>query len=969
MSDEGGNPAVIPLAVSIDTEEDNWKSVSSGISTENIRELPRLSRFLEGLGIRATFFVSYQVARLPWAAGILREIAGAGPSEIAAHVHPWNTPPYDNTASSRPTMLRNHTLDEQTAKVRTVTETIAETIGARPISFRAGRFGVGPETITALVRNGYRVDSSVTPFLSWAAYDRGPDFFGAPVSLYRLDGGGDVRVPTADGPITEVPLSAGFTRFALGHWPKLERLSRGSAAQAIHLAGIAARTGLVRRSILSPEVASVKDMLALSRCLLAGGVTHLQLFFHSSSLRPGLSPFVTSRADLDRLYGKIAAYVEGLAKLRAISPSTVGEIGSAATPPRSVPAYQAQFRAETVASDQPAPATPRRLLVICPRFQPDSVDGDMRWVGFTKYLVRRGWEAHVLTVGNGADDSLREGVQTHGGPRGVFGSGAKARELVRRFQPDVVLSSGPPDSTHLAGFLATLHTRVPLVLDHQDSWEDQAAVWRGKASLAAIARQVSRMLEDVLFHHARDVIANSRDLADALKERHPGSHVSFLRSGADLELLPQRPTHSGPRLSIAHAGAHSDDRVLEPVLRALRLFLERTAEATGSSRFMIAGRVAAERAAQLAAIIRVHRLESNVELLGVVPPTEALELLARSQVSVVFAPSQMLQVPTELYSSLCLGVPTLVCGDSESATAREARHLGAAFREPEDIEGIARFFDGAWRGTHGCSHATPDPIDYEHLAGALEALLTCSTAPSGRTGESRDTAELPSAFELQGEPRANWMWLADLPGFDRALELTAGSPVLAPALQLSFSEVNTHDYRVALQRSQPMGTMGDLDERMRLPYGDESFDCVFIHGVWPHLMELAGAVRSDPDALVLSECRRVLRPGGCLYIAAFNPRYRRLRAAAPLGQSPHLTAAVGMMRRRLQAAGFSRCQSYYVTPSHVIPRDIIPIARAAVSRYEQFTASHSLPGWLRRVLAAVGLHQVLFPSVAYLAYR
>jgi hypothetical protein len=47
-------PDPISLVVSVDTEEDNWKPVRTGVTAENVAELPRLQRHLEGLGLRPT---------------------------------------------------------------------------------------------------------------------------------------------------------------------------------------------------------------------------------------------------------------------------------------------------------------------------------------------------------------------------------------------------------------------------------------------------------------------------------------------------------------------------------------------------------------------------------------------------------------------------------------------------------------------------------------------------------------------------------------------------------------------------------------------------------------------------------------------------------------------------------------------------------------------------------------------------
>ena len=257
----------IPLIVSIDTEEDNWHRSRSDVTVENIKELPRQARFFERFGVRPTYFTSYQVAIDPCSADLLREAADRGRGEIGAHLHPWNTPPLSEAFVPRNSMTKNLTAKLQLAKIRTLTAALHEAFGKPPTAFRAGRYGIGPDTVAALVACGYHVDSSVSPFLSLEPVDDGPTFVGAPIGPYRLAPGHDVREPVPDGPIIEMPLSYGFNRGPFRVFDRLQRLLEAAPAW-LHLPGIAARTGLVRRLSLSPEFQSAADMLTVSARLL-----------------------------------------------------------------------------------------------------------------------------------------------------------------------------------------------------------------------------------------------------------------------------------------------------------------------------------------------------------------------------------------------------------------------------------------------------------------------------------------------------------------------------------------------------------------------------------------------------------------------------------------------------------------------------------------------------------------------------
>jgi hypothetical protein len=314
----------IPLIVSLDTEEDNWHRSRSDVTVENIKELPSQGRFFERLGVRATYFTSYHVAIDPGAADVMREVGDGSRGEIGAHLHPWNTPPLSEAFVPRNSMAKNLPAQLQLDKIRTLTAAMQEAFGKPPTAFRAGRYGIGPDTVAALVACGYHVDSSVSPFVNLEPVDDGPTFVGAPIVPYRLAPGHDVREPVPDGPIIEMPLSYGFSRGPFRVFDPVQRLLEAAPAW-LHLPGIAARTGLVQRFSLSPEFQSAADMLTVSARLLEHGARHLHISWHTPSLKPGLSPFTATRADVQRLYASIEDYFDRLVSVTPFRFMTVSE--------------------------------------------------------------------------------------------------------------------------------------------------------------------------------------------------------------------------------------------------------------------------------------------------------------------------------------------------------------------------------------------------------------------------------------------------------------------------------------------------------------------------------------------------------------------------------------------------------------------------------------------------------------------
>lgn len=299
------------VIVTIDTEEDNWERAREGVTCRNIDELPQHHESLRALGVRPTYLVTHQVAIVPWAAEILRNLDYDG-GEVGTQLHPWNTPPATEPFIPRLSMTKNLPPDLQRQKIVSVTESVGEAIGRQPRCFRTGRWGFGPDTARCVADTGYLVDSSVIPYVSWEDVDDGPSFVGAPMHVYRLDGGGDVRVPVRAGSLLEIPASCGFSRTPFERWSRVYGRLSQAPFRVWRLPGIAARSGLVRRIMLSPETSSLRDMLTVSECLVEEGAVYLNICWHSPTVVPGLTPFAKDQRAVDRLFGGFQDYLESL---------------------------------------------------------------------------------------------------------------------------------------------------------------------------------------------------------------------------------------------------------------------------------------------------------------------------------------------------------------------------------------------------------------------------------------------------------------------------------------------------------------------------------------------------------------------------------------------------------------------------------------------------------------------------------
>ena len=433
----------------------------------------------------------------------------------------------------------------------------------------------------------------------------------------------------------------------------------------------------------------------------------------------------------------------------------------------------------------------RRLLVITYYFGPDGSVGGLRWAGITKYLARLGWEVSVITAappaGNGTSRdphvewcprlwtfldgcrllgqlafgrsprSLRNngsrvapGAELPGllrqlrrevlallafpdESRGwVFRAALRARSVIRRFQPHVIVSSGPPHSAHLVAALATIGSSARWWIDLRDPWAGpHTKAWDSDPRVGSrVFRALSRPLERLAFGTAKGVITNTHQFAEALASRYPTLPVPCIPNGVDPECLPPPASSRYPGLGVAYAGTLYGSRDLGPVVRALRVFLERHPEAAhAGSKLRIAGPAELRHARALRDAVAAAGMQQYVELLGPLPRGQALGVVCRSRLAVVLAQEQELQIPAKLYESVAMGVPTLVVAPAGSAAGVEGRRVGAIVRDSEDIEGIAGVLEQLWWDGSGHRSPCPEPITYEAIAPAVDKLLRNSFAP------------------------------------------------------------------------------------------------------------------------------------------------------------------------------------------------------------------------------------------------
>ena len=167
-----------------------------------------------------------------------------------------------------------------------------------------------------------------------------------------------------------------------------------------------------------------------------------------------------------------------------------------------------------------------------------------------------------------------------------------------------------------------------------------------------------------------------------------------------------------------------------------------------------------------------------------------------------------------------------------------------------------------------------------------------------------------SDVECRLSPAANWLWFAPDIGHSSALVIGEVTPSYLRGLSTRFERVETipvSSLHRAVASADPKAPGS-----VRLVFGEGSMDYVIstdlLHGWEPG----RSPYRDPRFVAALAELRRVLRPGGVLFLSGQNTRWHKAWLRKRPGEAGHIgpsggagaSLRVSPARRVLERAGF-----------------------------------------------------------------
>jgi hypothetical protein len=306
------------LIVTIDVEEEGLFSNRydpQDTPVTNVAELVSLDPIFREWGIRPTLLVTYPVISDGPCADLLMKLRIKWDGEIGAHLHHWNTPPFERLpypdpvpSDLVPSELLSHKLERLLAAILAW--------GAKATSFRMGRFNIGPRMFSVLEKAGITVDSSIAPMRQ---YYGGPDHLSAQTDPYFPDP--ENLLHPGNSRILEVPMTI------LPVFKKLGSFLDGSAKSCFPERWISWFAMNLGSLPVQPMWTGLRRLKAGVRLHAHRGGQVLTIFFHSSELIPGGCPQHRTTEDVDRFRSKLNTFFAWLRREILVESVTLTELG------------------------------------------------------------------------------------------------------------------------------------------------------------------------------------------------------------------------------------------------------------------------------------------------------------------------------------------------------------------------------------------------------------------------------------------------------------------------------------------------------------------------------------------------------------------------------------------------------------------------------------------------------------------
>jgi len=405
----------------------------------------------------------------------------------------------------------------------------------------------------------------------------------------------------------------------------------------------------------------------------------------------------------------------------------------------------------------------RKILFLAYYFPPLGMGGTQRVAKWSKYLSAAGWEVTVVTVKPiiyyEQDKSLLEELRDvkilragsldparlfyllgkKSGPSQAQQRGLgnllywfllpdsrvlwapfaawRAWKEIRKHKIPFVLSSGPPHSAHLVGWLLSRLMNIRWVADFRDTWLLDEAT----QAPTVVHRFLHRKLERLITRQAHLLTAVSEGLLKKLEqtgERKAGTSF-YIPNGYDPEDFPAATPQAHERFELTFVGSISAYTIPQTFLLGFKHFVDTALLTPAEVRLNFVG---ADLTGEFLSWVKENDLESYLNWRGYVSHEEALASFQNADVLIYIVTAGVGDtiIPSKTFEYLAAKKPVLAIGEKIEGMRILLEHAACRYCAFHAIDDLARSLLAFYAEFH--HHTLPAaPAHAEQFSRAFQA--------------------------------------------------------------------------------------------------------------------------------------------------------------------------------------------------------------------------------------------------------
>lgn len=386
----------------------------------------------------------------------------------------------------------------------------------------------------------------------------------------------------------------------------------------------------------------------------------------------------------------------------------------------------------------------RRILILSYFFPPMGGGGVQRMLNFARYLPQLGWEPHILTVKESShyfnDPSLlkylnksvkiyRTGsldfFRIHYLFKGRLNKNElikpmigdsmglshfifipdnrvgwypyalhKAKKMCKKIKFDAILSSSPPNTSHLVAYKLSKETGIPWVADFRDPWVNNPNL----ALYTSFHRRIHNVLEKKVLQNTNVIVVVSKAFRDNFLKRHTDirpEKISFIPNGYNEELFPEKKKLP-EKFIITHTGIFSGNRIPDSFLQAcsyLKTKNDRNNELLKNIKINFIGPISP----YILSLIKKYDLEDMVHCKEGLTHNESVDYLLKSAINLLIVnikSGHNAIIPSKLFDYLATRNPILALCEEGSEAAKIIRETESGkVVKPDDYKTMAKILE------------------------------------------------------------------------------------------------------------------------------------------------------------------------------------------------------------------------------------------------------------------------------------